>query len=116
MITAQWLQHRIYQKIMVRRKFNEINKKKKKQNSIIKISVIAEYLHLTTTTNGNILTLDRKNGKFLWKNDLTSPVVAAFLLGPEGLLSVPFTTVSEEAFQAILEESKDGNVNTVKLL
>ncbi|KNC31642.1 hypothetical protein FF38_11092 [Lucilia cuprina] len=79
------------------------------------ISKDYEYLHLTTTSNGNILTLDRKNGKFLWKNDLTSPVVAAFLLGPEGLLNVPFTTVSDEAFQAILEESKDGNVNTVKL-
>ncbi|XP_061395116.1 serine/threonine-protein kinase/endoribonuclease IRE1-like [Musca vetustissima] len=79
------------------------------------ISKDYEYLHLTTTTNGNILTLDRKNGKFLWKNDLTSPVVAAFLLGPEGLLSVPFTTVSEEAFNAILDESKGGNVNTVKL-
>ncbi|KAM7360850.1 serine/threonine-protein kinase/endoribonuclease Ire1 [Cochliomyia hominivorax] len=79
------------------------------------ISKDYEYLHLTTTSNGNILTLNRKDGKFLWRNDLTSPVVAAFLLGPEGLLNVPFTTVSDEAFQAILEESKDGNVNTVKL-
>ncbi|XP_075146915.1 serine/threonine-protein kinase/endoribonuclease Ire1 [Haematobia irritans] len=79
------------------------------------ISKDYEYLHLTTTTNGNILTLDRKNGKFVWRNDLSSPVVAAFLLGPEGLLSVPFTTVSDEAFQAILDESKNGNVNTVKL-
>lgn len=83
---------------------------------MINLSLFLEYLHLTTTSNGNILTLDRNNGKFLWKNDLTSPVVAAFLLGPEGLLSVPFTTVSDEAFQAILDESKDGNVNTVKLL
>lgn len=73
-------------------------------------------MHLTTTSSGNILTLNRKDGKFLWKNDLTSPVVAAFLLGSEGLLSIPFTTVSEEAFEAILEESKEGNVNTIKLL
>ncbi|XP_067612639.1 serine/threonine-protein kinase/endoribonuclease IRE1 [Eurosta solidaginis] len=79
------------------------------------ISKEYEYLHLTTTSNGNIVTLDRKNGKFLWKHDLTSPVVAAFLLGSEGLLSVPFTTVSDEAFESILEESKDGNVNTIKL-
>ncbi|KRK02892.1 serine/threonine-protein kinase/endoribonuclease IRE1 [Drosophila yakuba] len=74
-----------------------------------------EYIHLTTTTNGQIVTLDRKQGKFLWQRDLSSPVVAAFLLGPDGLLSVPFTTVSDEAYQAILEESKTGNVNTVKL-
>uniref|UniRef100_A0A034VU66 non-specific serine/threonine protein kinase n=1 Tax=Bactrocera dorsalis TaxID=27457 RepID=A0A034VU66_BACDO len=79
------------------------------------ISKEYEYLHLTTTSNGNIVTLDRKNGKFLWKRDLTSPVVAAFLLGSEGLLSVPFTTVSDEAFESIIEESKTGNVNTVKL-
>ncbi|KAH8273177.1 hypothetical protein KR018_010982 [Drosophila ironensis] len=74
-----------------------------------------EYIHLTTTSNGQIVTLDRKQGKFLWQRDLSSPVVAAFLLGPDGLLSVPFTTLSDEAFQAILEESKTGNVNTVKL-
>ncbi|XP_034663834.1 serine/threonine-protein kinase/endoribonuclease IRE1 [Drosophila subobscura] len=74
-----------------------------------------EYIHLTTTTNGQIVTLDRKQGKFLWQRDLSSPVVAAFLLGPDGLLSVPFTTLSDEAYQAILEESKTGNVNTVKL-
>ncbi|XP_068157925.1 serine/threonine-protein kinase/endoribonuclease IRE1 isoform X1 [Drosophila tropicalis] len=74
-----------------------------------------EYIHLATTTNGQILTLDRKQGKFLWQRHLSSPVVAAFLLGPDGLLSVPFTTVSDEAYQAILEESKRGNVNTVKL-
>ncbi|XP_011185643.2 serine/threonine-protein kinase/endoribonuclease IRE1 [Zeugodacus cucurbitae] len=79
------------------------------------ISKEYEYLHLTTTSSGNIVTLDRKNGKFLWKRDLTSPVVAAFLLGSEGLLSVPFTTVSDEAFESILEESKTGNVNTIKL-
>ncbi|XP_050340716.1 serine/threonine-protein kinase/endoribonuclease IRE1 [Bactrocera neohumeralis] len=79
------------------------------------ISKEYEYLHLTTTSNGNIVTLDRKNGKFLWKRDLTSPVVAAFLLGSEGLLSVPFTTVSDEAFESIIEESKTGNVNTIKL-
>lgn len=78
--------------------------------------VFPEYLHLTTTSNGNLLTLNRKDGKFLWKNDLTSPVVAAFLLSHEGLLSVPFTTVSLEAFEAILVESKEGNVNTIKLL
>ncbi|XP_034116629.2 serine/threonine-protein kinase/endoribonuclease IRE1 [Drosophila albomicans] len=74
-----------------------------------------EYIHLTTTSNGQIVTLDRKQGKFLWQRDLNSPVVAAFLLGPDGLLSVPFTTVSDEAYQAIVEESKIGNVNTVKL-
>ncbi|XP_037946227.1 serine/threonine-protein kinase/endoribonuclease IRE1 [Teleopsis dalmanni] len=79
------------------------------------ISKEYEYLHLTTTANGNLVTLDRKSGKFIWKRDLTSPVVAAFLLGSEGLLSVPFTTVSDEAFMSILEESKGGNVNTIKL-
>ncbi|XP_030373454.1 serine/threonine-protein kinase/endoribonuclease IRE1 isoform X1 [Scaptodrosophila lebanonensis] len=75
----------------------------------------AEYIHLTTTSSGQIVTLDRKQGKFLWQKDLSSAVVAAFLLGPDGLLSVPFTTLSDEAYDAIVEESKTGNVNTVKL-
>ncbi|XP_055853155.1 serine/threonine-protein kinase/endoribonuclease IRE1 [Episyrphus balteatus] len=74
-----------------------------------------EYIHLAATLSGEILTLNRKSGQFLWQRTLNSPIVSAFLLGSEGLLSVPFTSVSDDAFNSIVEESKDGNVNAVEL-
>lgn len=52
----------------------------------------------------------------MWQKDLTSPVVATFLLGPDGLLSVPFTTVSDGALKSIIEYARDGQQNDIKLL
>lgn len=60
--------------------------------------------------------MDRNKGTFMWQKDLTSPVVAAFLLGPDGLLSVPFTTVSDGALKNIVEYAKDGQQADIKLL
>lgn len=63
-----------------------------------------------------IVTLDRAKGTFLWQKDLKSPVIAAFLLGPDGLLSVPFTTVSDETLKSIVDYARDGQQNDIKLL
>lgn len=62
------------------------------------------------------MTLDRESGTFMWQKDLKTPVVAVFLLGPDGLLSVPFTTVSDGALKSIIEYARDGQQNNVKLL
>ena len=62
------------------------------------------------------VTLDRKKGTFLWQKFFDSPVVAAFLLGSEGLLSVPFTTVSDDTLKSIVEYARDGQKNDIKLL
>uniref|UniRef100_A0A182YGP4 non-specific serine/threonine protein kinase n=1 Tax=Anopheles stephensi TaxID=30069 RepID=A0A182YGP4_ANOST len=51
----------------------------------------------------------------MWQKDLSSPVVAVFLLGSEGLLSVPFQTVSDEVLQDINERAKSGNFDNMKL-
>lgn len=59
------------------------------------------------------VTIERKKGTSLWQKDLSSPVVAVFLLGSEGLLSVPFQTVSDDALRDIKEE---GHINNVNLL
>lgn len=79
------------------------------------ISSDYEYLHLTASSSGLTATLDRKHGKFIWQKDLSSPVIAAFLLSKEGLLSVPFTTVSDETLRNVVEDAKDGNTNDIKL-
>ncbi|XP_019557207.3 serine/threonine-protein kinase/endoribonuclease IRE1 [Aedes albopictus] len=71
-----------------------------------------EFLHLTSSSSGMTVTIERKKGTSLWQKDLSSPVVAVFLLGSEGLLSVPFQTVSDEALREINE---DGHINNVNL-
>lgn len=72
-----------------------------------------EFLHLTSSSSGMTVTIERKKGTSLWQKDLSSPVVAVFLLGSEGLLSVPFQTVSDDALRDIKEE---GHINNVNLL
>lgn len=62
------------------------------------------------------VTLDRSKGTFMWLKHLGSPVVATFLMGPEGLLSVPFTTVSDDTLKSIVEYARDGQKNDIKLL
>lgn len=75
-----------------------------------------EWLHLTASGSGLTVTLDRKKGTFMWLRHLASPVVAAYLMGPEGLLSVPFTTVSDQTLHGIVEYARDGQKNDIKLL
>uniref|UniRef100_A0A182M786 non-specific serine/threonine protein kinase n=1 Tax=Anopheles culicifacies TaxID=139723 RepID=A0A182M786_9DIPT len=74
-----------------------------------------EFLHLTSSSSGLTTTFERNKGTPLWQKDLSSPVVAVFLLGSEGLLSVPFQTVSDEVLQDINERAKSGNFDNVKL-
>lgn len=52
----------------------------------------------------------------MWQKELSSPVVAVFLLGSDGLLSVPFTTVSDDALNSIIDYARDGQKNDIKLL
>ncbi|KAJ6643328.1 Serine/threonine-protein kinase/endoribonuclease ire-1 [Pseudolycoriella hygida] len=74
-----------------------------------------EWLHLTSSSSGMVATINRDKGTFLWQKDLTSPVVATFLLSSDGLLSVPFTTVSDETLIGIIEYARDGQKNNIKL-
>lgn len=75
-----------------------------------------EFLHFSGSSSGLTVTLGRESGTFMWQKDLSSPVVAVFLLGPDGLLSVPFTTVSDEALKNIIEYARDGQHNNMKYL
>lgn len=79
-------------------------------------SIYLEYMHLTASASGMIVTLDRKKGTFKWLKHLESPVVATFLMGPDGLLSVPFTTVSDATLNNIVEFARDGQKSDIKLL
>ena len=80
------------------------------------LNIFLEFLHLTSSSSGRVSTFDRRKGTHLWQKDLTSPVVSVFLLASEGLLSIPFQTVSEDVLQEIIEHSKDGSNRDLKLL
>lgn len=53
-----------------------------------------DFVHFTSTSSGRLITVDRRRGNLVWDGDLNSPVVAVYLLDNEGLISVPFTSLS----------------------
>ncbi|KAK9885458.1 hypothetical protein WA026_010953 [Henosepilachna vigintioctopunctata] len=53
-----------------------------------------ELVLFSSSSTGKTLALDRRRGQFLWELDLQSPVVGAYLLDSEGLLSAPYTTLA----------------------
>ncbi|XP_058446373.1 serine/threonine-protein kinase/endoribonuclease IRE1 [Malaya genurostris] len=74
-----------------------------------------EFLHLTSSSSGLTATFEQKKGTPLWQKDLSTPVIAVFLLGSEGLLSVPFQTVSDEVLHEVNDRARDGNFDNLKL-
>ncbi|XP_055375464.1 serine/threonine-protein kinase/endoribonuclease IRE1 [Condylostylus longicornis] len=72
------------------------------------------YIHLTASSSGVVATLN-KQGSLLWKKDLGSPIISAYLLGKEGLLSVPFTTVADNVLESIVQDARDDTINEIKL-
>lgn len=61
-------------------------------------------VHFTSTSSGRVITLDRRRGNLLWDGDLGSPVVGAYLLDPEGLISVPFTSLANHTIIYLQEQ------------
>lgn len=74
-----------------------------------------EYLHVSSSESGSIVTVDRKKGTLIWEHDFSTPVIAVFLLGREGLLSVPFTTVSERVLHEVSKYAKEGDDKNFEL-
>ncbi|XP_053654534.1 serine/threonine-protein kinase/endoribonuclease IRE1 isoform X2 [Cherax quadricarinatus] len=76
-----------------------------------------DLVHYTSTGQGSILTVDQQTGSLLWTLELESPLVAMYLLGPEGgLLTVPMITVAPqtlthftEEFMHLTHQSTDGS-------
>ena len=80
------------------------------------ISEKYEFIHVTSSSTGKIVTMNRKSGEFLWeKLDVDSPVVSIFLLTRDGLISVPFTTVADEVVSKVTDFSKNNGINDFQL-
>ncbi|KAK3867629.1 hypothetical protein Pcinc_026925 [Petrolisthes cinctipes] len=64
-----------------------------------------DLVHYTSTGEGSILTVDQQTGSLLWTLELNSPLVAMYLLGPEGgLLTVPMITVAPQTLHHFTQE------------
>lgn len=57
-------------------------------------SIFLELVHFTSSSSGRLVTMDRRRGSVLWDNDLGSPIIAAYILDKEGLLTAPFTSLA----------------------
>ncbi|XP_068631729.1 serine/threonine-protein kinase/endoribonuclease IRE1 [Battus philenor] len=62
-------------------------------------------IHFTSTSNGRIMSFDRKTGDLVWSHNLETPVVAAYLLDREGLISVPFNSIGDDTLDHIMEDA-----------
>lgn len=75
-----------------------------------------EFIHVTSSTSGKVVTMNRKTGGFVWERlDIKSPVVAIFLLSRDGFLSVPFTTVGDDVIDKVVDYSKSDGTSDFKL-
>ncbi|XP_063881427.1 serine/threonine-protein kinase/endoribonuclease IRE1-like isoform X2 [Scylla paramamosain] len=64
-----------------------------------------DLVHYTSTGEGSILTVDQRTGSLLWTLEMDSPLVAMYLLGPDGsLLTVPITTVAPQTLEHFIRE------------
>lgn len=50
------------------------------------------------------MTIDRRTNGYLWELDLNSPLISAYLLDPDGLISVPFTIMANHTLTNLATE------------
>lgn len=77
-----------------------------------KIELISDLVHLTTSSTGRVVTLDRRLGRVLWKLDLKSPVIAMYTVTKDGLLTIPFTSIAD----SLLEKFATDKPTDIQLL
>lgn len=61
-------------------------------------------VHFTSTNSGRIKSFNQKTGEMIWSHDMKSPIVAAYLLDRDGLISVPFNTVGDDTMDHIMDD------------
>ncbi|XP_034830294.1 serine/threonine-protein kinase/endoribonuclease IRE1 [Maniola hyperantus] len=62
-------------------------------------------IHFTSTSNGRVMSFDRKTGDLVWSHNFETPVIAAYLLDREGLISVPFNSIGDDTLDHIMEDA-----------
>ncbi|RVE44453.1 hypothetical protein evm_010857 [Chilo suppressalis] len=62
-------------------------------------------IHFASTSSGRLMSFDRKTGDLVWSHNFETPVVAAYLLDREGLISVPFNSIGDDTLDHIMEDA-----------
>ncbi|KAJ2946162.1 hypothetical protein O0L34_g5095 [Tuta absoluta] len=62
-------------------------------------------IHFASTSSGRVMSFDRKTGDLVWSHNLETPVVAAYLLDRDGLISVPFNSIGDDTLDHIMEDA-----------
>ncbi|XP_063895238.1 serine/threonine-protein kinase/endoribonuclease IRE1-like [Helicoverpa armigera] len=62
-------------------------------------------IHFTSTSNGRVMSFDRKTGDLVWSHNFETPVVAAYLLDRDGLITVPFNSIGDDTLDHIMEDA-----------
>lgn len=60
--------------------------------------------HFTDSSQGSLVTLDRRTGMVQWEQQIGSPIVAMFRLEGDGMVNVPFTSVSKETLLNLMDQ------------
>jgi serine/threonine-protein kinase/endoribonuclease IRE1 len=63
------------------------------------------YYHFTSSSDGLLITLDKRNGELVWTLKLTNPIVAIYLHQNEQLYKLNFAIFSIEALTSMQNES-----------
>jgi len=63
------------------------------------------YYHLTSSSDGLLISIDKKSGKIAWQLRLTHPVVNIYEYKSENLYKIPFAVFSLEALTSLAHES-----------
>ncbi|CAH1180370.1 unnamed protein product [Phaedon cochleariae] len=71
---------------------------------------VYDFVHFTSTSTGQVVTLNRRRGNLVWEKDMGSPVIGVYLLDSDGLLSLPFTSLANNTIAQLTNElvSNDG--------
>lgn len=81
------------------------------------LSLFTEFNHIVSSSSGKILTQLKNSGDVLWhKKDMNSPVVALFLMGRNGFLNIPFTSVDDNVFEKLLEPMNYEKLRDIELV
>lgn len=73
------------------------------------VYLFIDLVHFASSSTGKLLTLNRRTGDLLWEIDLNSPVIAMYLLSLEGLIKVPFSSLSNHTIHYLASEIGEHN-------
>jgi hypothetical protein len=74
-------------------------------NFLYQLSLFSsELAHFTDSSSGSLVTLDRKSGMIQWERHIGSPVVAMYKMEGEGIVNIPFTSVSKETLANLMDQ------------